>query len=444
METTSLEYVISTVFKTNILPVISECNTNCIFCSHKQNPKEVQVFRLPKLDIKDFEEIIEFLSPNKKIVIGEAATRIIEGEPFLYKDILELLYLIRKKFKNTPIQITTNGLLIDELIIEKLVELGNIELNISVNSVDSLKHKQILGLKAERNIKDILDLIKGKLKFSGSCVLVPEIMGWRDIEEICSFLDKSQGETVRLFIPGHTKLSKNTYDFFDLYKEAKQAVDYIRNRYSIPVIIEPSVINELDCRIEGVIKDSPADNSGIKVGDLIKEINGKQVESRVDGFDKVFRSFNPKLKIIRDNVIINVNLLKPKNSSPGFIVLFDIDPNVSRQVINVVKRNGGENVLFITSELAYNILFHYFSNSNFSFKYNIIKAQNSYFGGTIKCAGLLTVQDVLDATTEFLKTNPIPDLIILPPIMFDSNRKDLVGRSLEEIESLLKIKADIP
>jgi hypothetical protein len=57
---------------------------------------------------------------------------------------------------------------------------------------------------------------------------------------------------------------------------------------------------------------------------------------------------------------------------------------------------------------------------------------------------LLTIQDILDACTEYLKTNPRPELIIVPPIMFDFKRKDLVGRSLNEIEEVLKIKADIP
>jgi MoaA/NifB/PqqE/SkfB family radical SAM enzyme len=444
MEYASIDYIISTVFKTNILPVITECNTNCVFCSHKQNPKEVQVFRLPKLDMKNFEEIIEFLSPNKKIVIGEAATRIIEGEPFLFKDILKLLALIRNRYNNTCIQITTNGLLLDETIVNTLVELGNIELNISVNCVDALKHKQILGLKEEQSIKEKLLLIKGKLKYSGSCVLVPEIMGWEDLDEICSFLDQNEAEALRLFIPGHTKLSENSYEFFELYAEAKKFIDKVRNKYSIPIILEPSVINELDCSIEGVIKNSPAYNSGLKVGDIITEVNRKKIVSRVDGFDKVFRSFNPKLKISRDHNVVELNLRKQKNSSPGFVVLFDVDPDIADQMKKVVSRNASDNVLFITSELALNILEQNFKSAGFNFNYNIISAKNLFFGGTIKCAGLLTIQDILDACTEYLKTNPRPELIIVPPIMFDFKRKDLVGRSLNEIEEVLKIKADIP
>jgi wyosine [tRNA(Phe)-imidazoG37] synthetase (radical SAM superfamily) len=444
MELASMDYIIRTVFKTNILPVISECNTNCIFCSHKQNPKQVQVLRLPKLEMKDFEEIIEFLSPNKKIVIGEAATRIIEGEPFLFKEILKLLTLIREKFKHTPIQITTNGLLLDERIVETLIELGNIELNISVNCVNPLKHKQILGLKSEQNIKENLLLISGKIKFSGSCVLVPEIMDWKEIEEICSFLDECNAETLRLFIPGATKLSKTAYNFFELYNETKKFVDIVRNKYSIPIILEPPVIGDLNCHVEGIIKNSPAFNCGIKVGDMITHINEKVIESRVDAFDKVFRSFNPKLKIIREKEQIDLKLLKPKNSSPGFIVLYDVDPKLSVQVKNVVKRNDGKNILFITSELALDILVQYFRNNDFDFKYSIISAKNSFFGGTIKCAGLLTIQDIIETAEEYLKTNPVPDLIILPPIMLDSKREDLIGRSLNEIENLLKIKADIP
>ena len=444
METASMEYIISTVFKTNILPIISECNTACIFCSHKQNPKEVKVYRLPKLNMQDFEEIIEFLSPNKKIVIGEAATRIIEGEPFLFKDIMKLIALIRKKYENTPIQITTNGLLLKEEFVDALERLGNIELNISVNCVDIKKHKEILGLKVEQNIKDRLRLLKGRLKYSGSAVLVPEIMKGKDLEELCEFLNENGAETLRLFIPGYTSLHGDSPNFFELFKEAKELVDDLRKRYSIPIIIEPSVLDNLNCNVEGIIKNSYAALAGIKVGDVLTSVNGNEIGARVAAFDKIFRAYNPKLKLLRNDIPMEVSLLKPKNSYPGFVLLYDIDPNLSHQVKNLIKRYPSENILFITSELAIHILEKYFEKSDFSFNYKIISAPNNFFGGTIKCAGLLILQDILDLLESYLKTNPAPDLIILPPIMFDSKGTDLVGRNLRELESILKIRVEIP
>ena len=444
MKLAGMDYIINTVFKTNILPVISECNTSCIFCSHKQNPSEIEVFRLPNLELSDFIEIIDFISPNKKVVIGEAATRIIEGEPFLHKDILSILHLIRKKYPHMPIQITTNGLLLNDTIIKTLVELGNVELNISVNCIDPIKRMQILGLKREQDITDVILSLKGRVKYSGSCVIVPDIMDWKDVEEIISFLDKNQGENVRLFLPGYTKKSGNESSLFKLFKEAKKFVDVMRDTYTIPILLEPSFIEDLECRIEGIIKNTPANSVGLMVGDVIQEINGMEVKTRVDGFDKTFKAVNPKLKIRRVNENMELKLLKPKNTSPGFVVLYDIDSAVTDQIQTVVKRYEARNVLFITSELALPILSKLFERSEFQFAYKLIRARNDYFGGNIQCAGLLIVQDILDAVEEYLKSNERPDLIVLPPIMFDFKKRDLLGRHINEIEDVLKIKTDFP
>ena len=71
----------------NILPLTSYCNVRCVFCSHKQNPDGVLIHRLPSLPVAKVEELVQLLDPREKVVIGESATRLVEGEPFTHPEI---------------------------------------------------------------------------------------------------------------------------------------------------------------------------------------------------------------------------------------------------------------------------------------------------------------------------------------------------------------------
>ncbi len=444
MRTATKDYIISTVYKTNILPIISACNTACVFCSHKQNPQEVEVYKLDKLEIEDFKEIIEFLSPDRKIIVGESATRIIEGEPLLHKDFIEIVEMVRGKYKNSHIQITTNGILLKEELVKRLSELGGIELNVSVNSLRDEKRRSVLGLKNPDNIKEKLLLLKGRISYSASAVFDPGFMGYEDIEEMVDFLDRNGAGSIRLFLPGYTYLTGKSLELDSLYSEVHSYVTKLKLKYSIPVIIEPSYIFDLKARVEGVVDKSAAKEAGILEGDIIERVANEKVLTRVDAFNRVFRLRNPELDIIRGDKKLKLRLKKDKNTAPGFIVLYDIDPDETDRIRRVVERHNCNKVLFITSELAYNVLESLFEVGGFTFNYDVIKAHNAFFGGTIKCAGLLTVQDIIDRAKAYIVQKGKPDLIVIPPIMFDNRRRDLLGRSIDEIVTVLEIPVDIP
>lgn len=435
-------YIINTVFKTNILPVTSECNTSCIFCSNKQNPEDIEIFCLPKLSMDDFMEISSFLSPHKKIIIGEAASRIIEGEPLLYRNFTDVVAIVRQKYKVTPVQITTNATLLNRDIVKQLDELGNIELNISLNCIHPSKRKQILGLKRDGDIREKMYLIKDRLKFSGSCVLVPGLLQWEDVEEIIALLDCCNGEVAKIYLPGHTAKSETYVDLARIFSEACDFVERVKRKYSIPIIVEPSFICDLECSIAGVIRNTPADTAGLRQGDVICGVNGESVRTRVEAFNKAYSLPNPQITILRGGREIFTRLSKKKNSSPGFILLYDIDPRVMDEINTAVKRHNARSVLFMTSELAAGILRPLFAGGGFEFEYDIVSVSNEVFGGNIKCAGLLTLQDVFKSASGYLAGNKRPDLILLPPVMFDYTKRDLMGKSIKELEDRLGIPVD--
>jgi molybdenum cofactor biosynthesis enzyme MoaA len=103
--------------KDNILVLTTNCSTACIFCSHNQNPPAVEAYYVNELTGDEIESLMEFLDGSRKIVIGESATRICEGEPFLRTDIINILQKLREKYTNTTIQITTSGIYLDKVML---------------------------------------------------------------------------------------------------------------------------------------------------------------------------------------------------------------------------------------------------------------------------------------------------------------------------------------
>lgn len=442
MKLATMDYIISTVYRTNILPVVSHCNTSCSFCSHRQNPDGIEIFKMPSLSLSEFSQIIGFLSSNSKIIIGESATRIIEGEPLLYRDIIPLLSMVRKKYPKAPIQLTTNGIMLDKKVAGELTEIGGIELGISVNCLNPSKREKILGTSQKHDIRENIMLLKGMIPFSLSAVYVPGEMDSSDVDDLISFSEESGASILKIYLQGVTSLSGEICPLYDTYKQVKCFVENSQKTDDFPVVIEPGFISDLKCNVAGVINNSPAFFSGIRRDDMILSVNGINPGTRVEAFSASYRAANPELTVLRDESQLNIRLSKGRNTSPGFIMNYDIDPGTAHNIKNITALHKSRKVLFVTSLLAYDILKAYFETSGFCFDYEIIKAQNRFFGGNISCAGLLTVQDIMEACRNYLLSNVAPDIILLPPVMFDSAGRDLIGKSIEDIRKEIGIPVE--
>jgi membrane-associated protease RseP (regulator of RpoE activity) len=321
-------------------------------------------------------------------------------------------------------------------------------------------------------------------------------MDERDLDDITAALKECKAAMVKFFVRGytdrHTGRYSNSYsnnnaslhssryseiniscyqgrldDLSELEQQhsflSRQAY-LLSKKYVIPVIVEPPLISDLACKIEGIMENSPAEKAGLKPGDIITQVDGTQVISRVDAFNTVYRRTDPVLSIIRADkshenknkpfraegkeLVLNVKLVKKRNTSPGFVVYYDIAPEVAEKVRSVAKNQNANSVLVITSELALPAINRLFEVTlpELTKDLNVhpLAVKNAYFGGTIKCAGLLTVQDIIPAVEQHLLTGPQPDLILLPPVMFDFKGKDLLGKTLADIAEKIKIPVQIP
>jgi len=411
----------------------------CIFCSHKNNPEGIEAYKLPHLSFEEIKDISEFLDGSRKIVIGESASRIIEGEPFLRDDIIEILKYLRRKFAATTIGITTNGIFLTEEIVKSLKTLEPVEINLSLNSSTEQGRGILFRLKDNsKAVNGVKYLNKYNVPFNGSIVAMPGEVGYRDIKETISFLCLNNAITVRVFVPGFSRLSRYNVNFMDVRRKLHEMADEIYEKYGVPILVEPPEIKNLNPEIHGIVKGSPASISGILKGDIILKIEDYIPSTRVDAYYTLNKKANPKVQFKRGNSIMERVIQKGKGISSGAVFYYDIHPDIPKSIIQSIRRYNSKKPVIITSELGLPII--KLSAEKFIGDIDIIAVKNNWFGGSIMCTGLLTVGDIIHSLWEWCKNADKPDLIILPESPFDMEGKDLCGRSCYEIEESLGIK----
>ncbi len=425
------ELLVEAVREGNVLPLTGQCNVNCIFCSHKSNPPSARAYSFPPVPEKQVTELIKFLNPARKIIIGESATLLREGEPLTHPSFIQILKLIRHTHPRTLIQITTNATLLDTEKVQELEALMPVEIIVSLNSATTSGRKIIMGLKQAGDTLDAVKLLcRFGIPYHGSIVALPHLVGFDDIKETVLYLDGKEALTVRLLLPGYTRFSSPELSCGDdMINRLPVYIEDLREQFAIPLIIEPPLVTDLDPIIEGVIRSSPADATGLQRGDRILAVDGIKPRSRVEAFNLIEKKANPAVKLSRDGKIADNIINKEAASSPGLVMNYDLNPVQVEQV----KRIEGERKLALVSMPAlkrWELAAEIFSLKNVDFK----AVKSHYFGGSINCSGLLTVSDYQEALKNISHIKDYEKLL-LPSIAFDRSGYDVSGMHYLELDS---------
>lgn len=432
----------------NILPVTSHCNIGCVFCSHRQNPPGVIVSRIKPCTPEEVKEVLPFIDPERTIVIGESASRIIEGEPLTNPAFREILSLLRQTFPRTTIQITTNGSLLDEKMVGFLSKLGGVTVYLSLNSASERGRTLLTGdVNARQSIKSPGLLKRYGVPFHGSMLAVPYLVGWNDMEETVMCLDEQGAETIRLFLPGYTRLAEPALRFGQsLRGEIEHFISQMRGKVRVPLTAEPPLIENLEPAAAGVIDGTPAAAAGLRAGDIIQSVNGLRALSRVHAFKSVLKSGNPEITVSRGNNLYTMRIRKKPGERSGLVMDYDLDPVLIEEVGRTVRRCGFKDAVALTSQLASAVIglgLNQFLKDEVEVKSVAVK--NRFFGGSIGAAGLLTVSDFKAALEEYLGQKPgvKPGIVLLPSLAFDSRGRDLTGCSYHELEKEFKMDFEV-
>lgn len=429
--------LLKTVQDSNILPVTSVCNMACKFCSHRFNPPGVEVFSFGHLSLELIEELIDYLPEEGAVIIGESATRIIEGDPFTHPDILKIIKMIRSKFASKPIYITTHGSYFTEEIIQELAYLKPIEFNISINCSTPEERVFLMGDKTSENLFQALELIQeNELAFNGSIVAMPHIMGWESLHKTFDLLSEYSPRTVRVYMPGFTRKTEKSLRFNPekIHLQLSKFIEMMQDKYKFPILLEPPILKDFNCEIKDIIPDSPAALSGFKRNDIMLSLNGSLVQTRVEAFDRILKEENPDVSVNRTGETIKIRLNKFKNQRPGLVMDRDLAIDTINKIYHLIARPELDRIGIITSKLArylINSLINQYKREFSAKKIDVIVAENCFFGGSIMSAGLLTNFDIINVLQKQEKKY---DLIILPGIIYDIFGNDLTGENYKKIE----------
>jgi len=431
-----VEKSLAEAVKRNVLPITSRCNVRCRFCSHTGNPAEVTVVSFPHVPLAKITQFIPFLDPEKKIVIGESATVINEGEPLLHPEFKTIILEIRKLYPETPIAVTTNGLLLNPEMIDFLASQGRVELVVSVNALTPAKRKLIFGY--ESDILKNLEYLSKKLPFTASFVFMPQIIGYPEYVASIKKLIALGVEAVRVFLPGYTAKNKSLMNVPPALEKLAQKLFVEFLAENTPIIIEPVLLKDFKSEVLGVAPGGAA--NFLRKKDIILKINGKKPFSRIEAHKLLNTPGSKTLEIMRQGKIISFNFSLNPGTAAGVFFYRDIEEETLWQIINKIENNKASSPLILTSPLA--LLLLKSGLKKLGKKYPVYPVKSRFFGGNIRCAGLLTVGDyvyALKQAWEFFQ----PDYLLLPGISFDDRGRDLTGKSYLEIAEFFKIKTEI-
>lgn len=124
------------------LHITKKCMNRCVFCYHQQNRNQFQNEGQKELDVKQLKHIIDSFCraaiENKK----EPTVELIGGDPFLHKNIFEIIEHAR--LSGAMVGLRGNPQLLNEAMIEALVKSGIKRVNMSLDGMAEY-HDRIRG-----------------------------------------------------------------------------------------------------------------------------------------------------------------------------------------------------------------------------------------------------------------------------------------------------------
>jgi len=168
-----------------IKPVTS-CNLNCIYCSVGEGKGSDKTDFVVEKDylIEELTKLIEFVAEPVEVHIG------VQGEPFLYADLLPLIEDLHAQEAIKIVSMDTNFTLVTKSMIDKLAQFKDkLRLNVSLDSLNPEKAKKMAG--TEYNVKQVTEMVRYAAAKHIQILIAPVcVPGYNDedMEEIVKFV----------------------------------------------------------------------------------------------------------------------------------------------------------------------------------------------------------------------------------------------------------------
>lgn len=420
-----------------ILPLTSACNTACAFCSHRFNPAGIKTVAVNPLSQADLELLLPTIARLSALTIGESASTIMEGEPLTHPRFRQIMQQIRDVAPQISMKLTTNGILLSDGMLAFLESIRPLELTISLNSTTQMGRRQLMGVGAGSTDGLLQRLAAGKLPWHASIVAMPHLVGMDDILETLQQSAQHGAVTIRVFLPGFTRLTPSSLRLpASMQAQLLHELAEWADAHSTPLLVEPRRLTDLRADIVGVIAGSPAENK-LARHDAILAVDDAPVMSRIDAFDRLYTAMNPHVTFERDGVVANTQLIKAALSRSGIVVHSDMSPALMRRLRRRCSRR--HSVWVLASTLGSDLLDACLPSEQYP-NTHVITVANQTFGGSIGCAGLLTVADMIAGLPSGTRR---PDILLLPKVAFDRSGNDITGVNYENVQAVTGCRVEL-
>lgn len=167
------------------LAVTDRCNLRCFYCMPEEGIKYTS-----RKNLLSYEEILKLLRITANIGINKV--RITGGEPFLRRNMVDLLHRITRIDGIDTLNITTNGTLTADVVPE-LKKMGVKAVNLSL---DTLDRQRFLSITHRDLLDNVMQTLEQLLHFNIKVKINAVVMKDRNIEDIIPLCRLAEKEPI--------------------------------------------------------------------------------------------------------------------------------------------------------------------------------------------------------------------------------------------------------
>jgi hypothetical protein len=452
-----------TSLEQNLGSLSTACNCSCAFCYEDGNPKGL-FEKQPR-----FVSLAEARTRERNLHDGKGLFRESKGffEPLVNPDFFGILEIIRRHEPNTVIDVTTNGALLTPETVSRLAQLSPVYVNVSMISADPQTRSSVMGDPRAASAISAIDLMRqADIPFMGTVVPWPE-QGLDDIIRTIEYLDDHEARVIRVSMPGLTRHHPK-YEPGAIEPWLRQIVECVlplRSRLRTPVIISPYayVSVSLEPLVEGVIRNSPADVAGMRLGDRLIAVDGREVVSRAHAISLLRRAtergtaeveFRRGAECIRSRLEepareIDAYPYKPRGArtldfpglSFGLCLPGSFHLQYVKQIHEAIHARQAKHTLIAVSPFYYGLVAELMADLSLpeGSKIELVAPENGFFGGNVSIGDLWVLDDIARAVQPYISEDGRPDLLLLPSSFLSLWGRDLRGVPYKELEARLGI-----
>lgn len=238
------------------LEVTSNCNLRCLHCYGDFGYKK------DELMIDDWKAIIDELDRLNVLEVHFTG-----GEPFLRKDIFELVDYVRKK--PMAVTISTNGTLIDKHVADRIKESKISAVRVSLDGANPKTHDELRGVKGtfEKAINSIRLLVERKVCVRINCCITKH--NFKETPQMLSLFEKlgvNEYVSSLLYFSGRDQSPPDLCFSPNDYEE----LEFVVKAVGLRSFMEDINMNEYKSNEEVV-------NCGVGTGSIVIKSDGKAI-----------------------------------------------------------------------------------------------------------------------------------------------------------------------